>query len=92
MDKEVKARWLEALKSGKYRKARKRLRNKKGGMCCLGVLCDVAGLDWHASGYATHKSIAASDAEQLPYDFAEEIGMSWDDQQVLIAINDHNPG
>lgn len=42
MNKAVKAKWVKALRSGKYKQARRRLLNEKtGGMCCLGVLCDI---------------------------------------------------
>lgn len=49
MDKKVKVKWLAALKSGKYRKAKKVLRRDKTSMCCLGVLCDIEprkGVEW----------------------------------------------
>jgi hypothetical protein len=38
---EVKAKWLEALRSGNYRQGRGLLRNLENDYCCLGVLCDV---------------------------------------------------
>jgi hypothetical protein len=38
---ELKAKWLEALRSGKYQQAKGVLRDRTGAMCCLGVLCDV---------------------------------------------------
>ncbi len=41
MDQEVKAKWIAALKSGKYKQGRDRLRGPKDKFCCLGVLCDV---------------------------------------------------
>lgn len=45
MNPEVKALWLEALRSGRYRQGRGRLRttNPDGSnnYCCLGVLCDL---------------------------------------------------
>lgn len=40
-------KWVEALRSGKYNKTKKVLRNQEG-YCCLGVACEVAienGLD-----------------------------------------------
>src|SRR6185369_2249558 len=40
MNAEIKAKWLEALRSGKYQQGTQFLRNK-GKYCCLGVLCDV---------------------------------------------------
>lgn len=37
MDKKLKARWVKALRSGKYRQCRSYLTDA-GGYCCLGVL------------------------------------------------------
>lgn len=37
MPKEMKQRWVDALRSGKYRQAQGAL-EKDGGYCCLGVL------------------------------------------------------
>lgn len=39
--------WVEALRSGKYRQTKDMLQDVDGGMCCLGVLSDVAGCAWH---------------------------------------------
>lgn len=46
MKPEVKAAWIAALLSGKYRQTAKHLRDKDVetgtiGYCCLGVLCDL---------------------------------------------------
>ena len=40
MDAELKAKWLEALRSGRYDQTTGKLRNGSC-FCCLGVLCDV---------------------------------------------------
>lgn len=44
MRADIKARWVEALRSGKYNQAVEVLRNDSG-FCCLGVLCDVVKKD-----------------------------------------------
>jgi hypothetical protein len=41
MNPDIKALWLEALRNGKYRQGRHRLRYDDE-FCCLGVLCDLA--------------------------------------------------
>ncbi|ALA16090.1 MULTISPECIES: hypothetical protein [Chelatococcus] len=41
MDAEIKARWLEALRSGRYKQGKYRLRTHDDQFCCLGVLCDL---------------------------------------------------
>jgi hypothetical protein len=40
MNTEIKAKWVAALRSGKYRQAKHVLKGDDG-MCCLGVLCDL---------------------------------------------------
>ena len=40
MNKEVKDKWVAALKSGKYKQGRGQL-NGESGYCCLGVLTEV---------------------------------------------------
>jgi hypothetical protein len=46
MDQEIKNRWVEALRSGKYKQAEGTLaiHNSDGeeSFCCLGVLCEIA--------------------------------------------------
>lgn len=38
----IDVRWVEALRSGRYKQTRSVLRNPDtGGMCCLGVVCDL---------------------------------------------------
>jgi len=56
MNPEVKKKWIEALKSGKYKQGRLTLRHTIKGedaFCCLGVLCDLYlkenGLQWEES-------------------------------------------
>ena len=46
MNPEIKAKWLEALRSGKYEQGTSYLRDGES-YCCLGVLCEISGLnDW----------------------------------------------
>lgn len=42
MDKELKEKWIAALRSGDYCQTKGKLIDEQG-YCCLGVLCDVAG-------------------------------------------------
>jgi hypothetical protein len=41
MNPEIRAKWVAALRSGKYKQGRKALRDGDT-FCCLGVLCDLA--------------------------------------------------
>ena len=50
MNKEVKEKWVAALRSGKYKQTRGTLKDKTG-YCCLGVLCEATNSrKWH--GYS----------------------------------------
>jgi hypothetical protein len=56
---QVKQRWLQALRSGKIKQARGKLRREDDSMCCLGVLCNL-----HAE---SHPKIAAKQTEKTSY-------------------------
>ncbi len=43
VDKKLKAKWVTALRSGKYTQGKGVLKDCNGSYCCLGVLCHVAG-------------------------------------------------
>lgn len=40
--KEVRQKWVEMLRSGKYEQGKNRLRGIDNKYCCLGVLCELA--------------------------------------------------
>jgi hypothetical protein len=57
MNTEVKARWVAALRSGRYQQGRSALctitpEGKK--YCCLGVLCEELGIPWKPIGGVLH--------------------------------------
>lgn len=45
MKKELKDKWIAALRSGEYKQGKARLKTDDGGYCCLGVLADICKLD-----------------------------------------------
>ena len=40
MNKNLKRKWLRALRSGRYKQGKYYLRNSEDRYCCLGVLCE----------------------------------------------------
>ena len=44
MKKEIADLWVKALRSGKYKQTKGKLKDEFG-YCCLGVLCDISKLD-----------------------------------------------
>lgn len=55
MNKEVKEKWINALRSGEYEQTRMSLCND-GKFCCLGVLCDI---------YAKEKNISWEESNSV---------------------------
>ena len=54
----VAKKWVEALRSGKYKQGFGQLKNRQNEYCCLGVLCDLAekegmdfGEEWVSDGH-----------------------------------------
>jgi len=45
MKRELRDRWVAALRSGQYRQGHGSLQTGDGAFCCLGVLCDIQGAE-----------------------------------------------
>lgn len=69
MNPEVKAKWVAALRSGRYQQIEGQLTNGAAGFCCLGVLCDISRLGrWceDEGDQATKYKIGRDSDEGLP--------------------------
>jgi hypothetical protein len=88
MDKELKASWLEALRSGRYIQTQGDLRDN-WGFCCLGVLLDVCKHgDWDGQEYVIER-----DGERLAVSgelegYARAVGLTTEQERSLIQMND----
>lgn len=81
MDPELKKKWVEALRSGRYKQGTEMLRSLDDEFCCLGVLCEVAGLK---AGKTDDMYEYEGSAARAPLRFAV-------DQYELIELNDRMP-
>jgi hypothetical protein len=76
----IKQKWIEALRSGKYTQARNQLQDELGGNCCLGVLLKVADMghliDQHINIREENDNPENDPLhdESLSYDLCREIG------------------
>ena len=87
-------KWVEALRSGRYKQTSMFLRRKKiSGFCCLGVACEISGLgQWDDDG------AYLGDVSTLPTEVCNWLGVkSWDpeitldgNKQTLSYLNDRN--
>lgn len=93
MDKRLKAKWIKALRSGRYKQADQELKNADG-YCCLGVLCTVAGARWVGDQFGLPepmldgKSLRKTDEDRLSLRFRREVGLTKRREDILIGLND----
>lgn len=86
MNATIKAAWLTALRSGRYKYGRGRLRCR-GKFCAIGVLCDVIGIGkWRGSYYVIQRYPTAGFA---PRAVLETAGLSYADHFNVATLNDH---
>lgn len=97
MKKELKQKWIDALRSGKYTQtfgALKRVEEYEGnpvGDCCLGVLCEVMELPYVIVGDGIAEFTfpgTMRDTGSLPYSFMEMIEIDLVDVDRLVGMND----
>lgn len=88
MNKEIKKKWIEALRSGRYKQGQARLRSVNDEFCCLGVLLDVLGEGkWEESNYGKYYEINLQD-HVLDLVVREKVGLKDDDHRTLMVKND----
>jgi hypothetical protein len=87
MNTKLKAEWIAALRSGKYKQGKTFLRDSVDNYCCLGVLCEVAGEvgehDAVVGGYYYRDTYGTLSSTML-----REFGMSANLMSKLIGMND----
>lgn len=94
MDAALKQKWIDALRSGKYKQGIGDLRVALHGhyeFCCLGVLADVAGADWR-NGMLGACEVGAKDEAYLSPDVETLVGISYETQKTLAQMNDSDVG
>jgi hypothetical protein len=95
--------WIAALRSGKYDQYKGLLSNESyTAFCCLGVACEVLGPALGIRRSAYNGSTAeggytmpvngrqVTEVTALFDEVRESLGLSSENQGILIALNDHN--
>lgn len=94
MKADIRTKWLEALRSGRYQQGRGWLKFKDGDgerYCCLGVLCEVAGRKLVPSkDGATFTVEGAANAQFPPSDLCKEVMLPDLIVRKLVSMNDHD--
>ena len=95
MNKELKKRWVAALRSGEYQQTREYLQDEIG-YCCLGVLCDLVDSNkWSVvdnEDYPIYISYCfdnyITDREFPDHNWLKNIGLDPDTARYLASQND----
>lgn len=92
MEKDLKAKWVAALRSGKYKQGQGWLYSIIKGspkFCCLGVLCEVGGVTRQEENAKSIFSYGEKfDTELPPPKFLGEIGLTRLEARHLAKMND----
>jgi hypothetical protein len=92
MNPEIKAKWIAALRSGKYKQGQDGLKSGDR-FCCLGVLCEVMGIPEEHDEYEGEDAflpISARDAAGIDSDgtLPVEVEFKDSDRYSLVDLND----
>lgn len=90
MDAQLKTKWVEALRSGKYEQGRRQLR-RDNEFCCLGVLCDLIDpAKWISSGGAgfRYRGIDHNAMSFPPNEVTRNVGLPRDLENQVAGMND----
>lgn len=98
MDKELKKKWLEALRSGDYKQGfftLKRKYEKETQHCCLGVLCELVAEDYPKEIHITDEYIEITNSRSqsstkdiLTLELAQFLGITHHDLNTITRLND----
>jgi hypothetical protein len=88
VDEAIKQKWVEALRSGNYQQTQGALHKINDGYCCLGVLCEIEGLEWAQHGGKVMRPLNGTSPAYLPSSFAARVGLTKTQQNTLAALND----
>jgi len=92
MNKDIKKKWVDALRSGEYKQGKGQLRLYDVSFCCLGVLCNLAMKE----GLAKWENNSFLDQEfGLPEEVTNWAGLKEGDFQIcdnLAGMNDKGIG
>ncbi len=80
MNKEIKQKWVEALRSGEYKQGKGTLRTNNNLFCCLGVLCDILSPDKWVNNIHVHSMYGITGV--LSQEILDITGISWNNPYI----------
>lgn len=94
MDKDIKEKWLVALRSGEYEQGNCALRTNANKYCCLGVLCDISGAgEWGPENKSLYYYVMPSgdhSCAYLPNELLGRFGFDGEEHELTRLNDGHN--
>jgi hypothetical protein len=87
MKQELKEKWIAALRSGKYKQGQGLLRSANDRYCCLGVLCEVAGVPAKQVSYEDARWRGIPQDQMGCYDYDNECGFLSSRLRVNLGVD-----
>jgi hypothetical protein len=88
----LRAKWIAALRSGKYKQGVNRLRTQDNCFCCLGVAADILGPgNWEQKDFEWLYRVNALTRPRevdLSISMLQRFGLDKSDQEKLVSMND----
>ena len=87
---ENRLKWIEALKSGKYKQVREILKRKDQGYCCLGVACEISGLGkWDGDNHFLEKVSGCVSSSHMTFRVKDHYGFERMSGEICTDPKDH---
>lgn len=92
-DKELKSKWVAALRSGEFVQGKYCLKTEESPRhCCLGVLCEVMKVTWEKEPVSVGALRVAGPTTArigwLPFEVRNSVGLTADEEMSLANMND----
>lgn len=85
------AKWINALRSGKYKQTTGML-NDGSGFCCLGVLCDISKVGkWNSQHRYKVPNSLFSECLELPLEVKNLVGMTQTNPRLPESVYPNKP-
>lgn len=92
----ARRKWIEALRSGKYKQGKGELGDPDTGFCCLGVGCVVLDIPFYSGDSNNSEFATAVGLHTADSDFSDDTGeiqpLFWNQPSLMQANDDTNAG
>lgn len=87
MNSEIKAKWVEALRSGRYKQGKGQLKNgTNNSFCCLGVFCEI--MEYPQKGDGEYVAFYTPKGRETVSLRSDLLGVEYFQKEKVMTMND----